>query len=85
MGSAQTELAEQARTCEEFGAKADYDAKQGDAAIPERSKGDKSVAGSLFGHFSDLIQPNCNVMLRFLASGGGCGPVSLFVGASGSD
>ena len=58
MGSAQTDLAEDALTGEQLGGQADHEAEHGQTAIPGFGEGDKTKAGSGFSHacFSLLRQ-----------------------------
>ena len=57
MGSAQTNLAEDALTGEQLGAQADHKAEHGQATIPGFGKGDESELGSGVSH-------ECNEMSR---------------------
>ena len=57
MGSAEADLAEDALTGEQLGAKADHEAEHRQAAIPGFSKGDESELGCGVSH-------GCNEMSR---------------------
>jgi len=55
MGSAQTQLAENALAGEQLGAEADHEAEHGQTAIPGFCKSDKTVTGSGIGHRDFLM------------------------------
>jgi hypothetical protein len=61
MDSAQTQLAQDSLTGEEFGTKSDHETEHGETTIPGFSESDKTEAGSGFSHKCSLVtklEPN---------------------------